>query len=108
MKYWLYVENDVWGNQKEGFEVNDSVLTSVCLELDENFNDKDLFKKLKKSGIIGKGKHFKNLEIDGDDRLLCLSFKDYPFGALYQVEEGQMITFTNMHREFNKNNFNVY
>jgi hypothetical protein len=107
--YLLYLENDVWGNFKDGYEVNNCVLTNVCLELPENFTDKELFAKLKKAGIINKYKHFKGLEIDGEiDFQLFMRYKEYPFGDLRPIKEGEMITFTNMHREFKASDFDVY
>lgn len=45
--YYIYIENDVWGNKKDGYEVNNSIMTNIALYFkDENFSNKLLLKKL--------------------------------------------------------------
>lgn len=45
---------DVWGNEKDGWEVNNQCLESKTLELPEDFNNADLLKELKAKGFIKK------------------------------------------------------
>lgn len=111
MIYYLYIENEVWGNSKEGYEVNNSCLTNICLQFkNENFSDKLLLTKLKKASIIRKGIHQKSINFEGDENTIYIEgSKDlYPVGSLYKIENNEMITFTNMHRQFKPENFEVY
>src|ERR1022692_1787500 len=52
-QYWVYAL-DVWGNAKDGFEVNDR---SKCgtIFLPENCSDRDIFKLLRYHEILGPG-----------------------------------------------------
>lgn len=59
---------DVWGNEKDGFEVNDRY---ECFEekVRDNFfswGDKKVVRWLKDRGLIKSGIHTKSIEIDGD------------------------------------------
>lgn len=64
---------DVWGNEKEGFDVNDrSSLGNITLPLDAD--DRTLVKGLKSEGIIGKFCKTKSFSIDGDDYSLNIDW----------------------------------
>ncbi len=108
--YLLYFENDVWGNKKEGYEVNNTILTNVCFELNEDFSNEDLGRAMKKAGILKQYSKFKFLDVQGDDLsyLSGVEYRGYPFGAVMKIKPGEMITITNCHREFNPENFQLY
>jgi hypothetical protein len=65
MRYQLYTY-DVWGNEKDGYEVNNIFSTNAIYELDENMTDKEIVKALKDQGLIKKGIHTSSIEIDGE------------------------------------------
>lgn len=63
---WKVWALDVWGNERDGFEVNDrSCLGSVMIP--ENATDATIIKALKKRGWIGANKRFGSFTIDGGD-----------------------------------------
>lgn len=45
---------DVWGNAKEGYEVNDSSITSVIIDVEDTDTDKDIINKLIEEGFFTK------------------------------------------------------
>lgn len=47
MKTWNYVSYDVWGNETDGYEVNQAFRTSQSLELSAAPNDAELIQALK-------------------------------------------------------------
>lgn len=53
---------DVWGNNKDGYEVND-VFKRDIVEIDDQ---KDLIKEMRKQGLIKKGVRSKSIGIDGE------------------------------------------
>jgi hypothetical protein len=74
---------DVWGNAREGFEVNDrSGAGQVTVLLDD---DKALIKALKKAGLLNPKAHFKSFDIDGDDRTVMVDWNKTS-EPLYQLE----------------------
>ena len=79
---WRYYENDIWGNEKEGYEVNDVSKTSIVITLPDEFEDKQLIRALKSNNVIGKYMRNKSFFIDGDETILHLECKGYPFGHL--------------------------
>jgi hypothetical protein len=76
--YRLYTY-DVWGNEKDGYEVNDCFKTSEVYEIDNDLSDKDLIKSLKTQGLIKKGIHAKSITIDGEpDYTFYFEYKGRP------------------------------
>ena len=43
---------DVWGNQKEGYEVNDSSITGIVITVEDTDTDKDIINKLIDEGFF--------------------------------------------------------
>ena len=89
MKKYTIATLDVWGNTKEGFEVNDVFKTSDCIELPENFTDNDVVKALKDVGYLNKSCQQRWINIDGDE---CLMFVEQastwePLFYLYLKED---------------------
>lgn len=78
---------DVWGNQKDGFEVNDrSKQGEYKVPCDfGTWSDEQLVRWLKDYGFIRKGVHRSSLSFDGDDLTIYVeqSRDSYP---LYQIE----------------------
>ena len=67
---------DVWGNPKDGFEVNDR---SGCgtIDLPDNYSDQDLIQALLDADILASfsGTIKEKFEIDGDDTWLSIDSK---------------------------------
>ena len=62
------VSYDVWGNAKDGYEVNDSYYVVRDVEFDGDWdNDRDLVKFLKEQDYLAKHVKVSNLEVDGDE-----------------------------------------
>ena len=83
---WRY---DVWGNERDGFEVNDR----NCFVREAEFpaktisagdDDKSLLKWLKDIGFIKKGIHLSSINFDGDDTTIYIeqSKNGYPIGCI--------------------------
>ena len=60
---------DVWGNKKDGFEVNDRSQSGKILT---KLDDKSIIKALKKENFLNKKCHFKSFSIDGDDTFISI------------------------------------
>jgi len=74
MKTYKVVSYDVWGNKKDGFEVNEAHYTSFTVELSEDATNREIVKALKDCGYLKKGLHTKSVRIDGDE--YCIYFSD--------------------------------
>jgi len=75
---------DVWGNNTDGFEVNDrSHSGDILIPLDAS--DKDIIKTLKKSKFLYNRMRTKTFSIDGDDIMLYVEFAKTT-EPLYQLE----------------------
>jgi hypothetical protein len=74
---------NVWGNAKDGYEVNDRS-NEGSIELPENCTDNQIIKALKDSGYLKKGKHTSSFDIGGDDMVITIDWaKDsYPLFSL--------------------------
>lgn len=62
------VEYDVWGNEEDGFFVNDVYPSILHFELDEEIleDDEKLIQFLKEKDVIDKSISQEEIEIDGD------------------------------------------
>jgi len=58
---------DLWGNPKDGFQVNDVYSTGIRdLVICEDAKDKDVIRYLKKAGVLNPKDHFKSFDIFGE------------------------------------------
>ena len=64
-RYRIY-DYDVWGNAKDGYEVNDVFKTSYVVELSENPSDEEIIKALKKVGFLKPNFRTSSFEIEGE------------------------------------------
>ena len=69
---------DVWGNPKDGYDVNDIFRTSFVYELDPNLPNNELIKVLKKEGCIKKRVWAKSIEVGGDETWITFDYKGKP------------------------------
>lgn len=63
LEWWNY---DLWGNARDGWDVNDRSASGEMVTLYENDKDKDIFARMRKAGLIDKGKKTSTIEIDGE------------------------------------------
>jgi len=79
IRVWSY---DVWGNQVDGFQVNDRFEIGTYKEnWDAIFSakDADIIGFLKNEGHLSKGTHLSSFRIEGDgDRYLTIDYKNCP------------------------------
>ena len=76
-KYEL-IEYDVWGNARDGYDVNQTFRTGQYYDIDPDWADKKLISELKKDGLIRKSIKFKSIEIDGDKFSIYFEYKNKP------------------------------
>ncbi len=62
---------DVWGNDKDGYEVNDTFHYGET-ELPEDFTDKDILTALNKE-YFKSPQQLRNIEIGGDDIIITVN-----------------------------------
>lgn len=68
MAKYRVVSYDVWGNAKDGYEVNDTYPTGLSVELPANPSDREIMQALKEVGYIKKSTRLAQLMIDGEPR----------------------------------------
>jgi hypothetical protein len=81
LEWWNY---DVWGNARDGYDVNDRSSSGTMVELRDGDGRKDIFAKMRAAGLIDKGVKTTGIEIDGDLPwgLNFTSAKGKPLGEL--------------------------
>ncbi len=81
---WRWYEYDVWGNKKNGFEVNGVYRTAEVFDLSEESlnSDKKIIDYLRKEKFIKKGVLSKQVELGGGpyEDLITLYYKGKPVG----------------------------
>ncbi len=86
---WQVADLDVWGNAKEGYEVNDVYRLDVYIELPDDVKKADVVKALKQVGYLRK--HVQNRQLtmdDSEDFIFLEQTKDgCPVCYLYRVSE---------------------
>jgi hypothetical protein len=84
MKRYRWYSYDVWGNKKDGYEVNQVFRTSEVVEVPNiaAVNDSSLIKYLKKVGFFKKNLKAILFDIDGDEEVIYFSYKGKPEGEL--------------------------
>ncbi len=66
--YYDLVTYDVWGNAKDGFEVNDAFIAERDIVIAESYLETDagVIKALRKLDLLKKGIKTKSLSVDGE------------------------------------------
>jgi len=77
-KQYELIEYDVWGNARDGYEVNQAFRTNQFYDIDPDWNDDKLIKELKKYGLIKKRIKKSSIEIGGDEFSIYLDYKGKP------------------------------
>jgi hypothetical protein len=86
MAKWRWYEYDVWGNRKDGYEVNNVFRTSEVIDIPEIVlnSDKAIVTYLRNIGFLKKGVRTRDIEfseITYEDTL-DISYKGKPVGEL--------------------------
>lgn len=68
---------DVWGNLREGFEVNDRSKLGIIM-IEENDSDKKIIQRLKTANYLHKFSKDKSFLVDGDELRFDIEFKNKP------------------------------
>jgi hypothetical protein len=63
---------DVWGNEEEGYHVNDRREHSRKLQLPEEFTDLELLRILQVAGLLSNALSLKDIDIDCDIDETCI------------------------------------
>ena len=71
MKYEVH-SLDVWGNARDGWEVNQAFHTGICIEIREGDSDEDILQKLADADILSDNWKRYKLEIEGDDYFMTI------------------------------------
>ena len=83
-KYRLY-NYDVWGNNKEGYNVNNVFQTDETCIIDDDMGNGEIIAELKKQGIIRKT--VKNSKIDISDDGYDVLYFDYRGKPEFELRE---------------------
>ncbi len=78
IKRYELIEYDVWGNRRDGYEVNQAFHTKQYFDIDTDWDDKRLIKELKGQGIIRKNVRSASVEIGGDDLAITFDYRGRP------------------------------
>jgi len=88
-KYQVY-DYDVWGNEKDGFDVNNVFKTPYVVEISEKDFDKEVIGRLKDAGFLKKTCKNSKFQIGGEpDYTLYVMYSPtwYPVCELRRFEE---------------------
>jgi hypothetical protein len=92
MKHYQLWTYDVWGNKKDGFEVNDRRKQCI-VKLPDAPTDKQIKRALYDSGVFGKGIMNASLDIDGEsDYTLYVNHTAQSVGGFKPLCELECIT----------------
>lgn len=89
-RVWSY---DVWGNRKDGYEVNNRYRTPHVIDVPEGASDFELTAALKKVGYLNDHLHYRSVDYEGErDYTLYFSstttrHAGYPLGELERLRE---------------------
>ena len=76
MKYRLY-DYDLWGNEEDGYEVNNVLYSDIVFDIEEDTTDEDIIKQVKNKERI------KDFSIEGEyGYFLYVNYKDVPYCEL--------------------------
>lgn len=76
---------DIWGNQKDGYVVNDQIDTHIRLDIPYDATDEELVRELVDVGFLGNNATTENVRVEWSDEAFCELFEmetDYPLCCL--------------------------
>ena len=89
------ITNEIWGNNRDGFKVNDCRDTGRTISIVKSDSDTDIIRKLKTNGTINKACRFSSFIIEGEtDYGLSITYNTsklslYPILELRPIIEGE-------------------
>lgn len=83
--YRLYTY-DVWGNEEDGWEVNDTFRRSTQVFLDPTLSDTKIIKHLIRKGVVNKNTDFSKINILGEEDVLYFEYDGKPEFELRKEE----------------------
>ena len=92
MKYRLYTY-DLWGNEENGYDVNDVFASEITIDIDSTDYDEAIIKKVRAAMPVQQRKRkylSKDFRIEGGDTAECfiwIIYKGVPFCELRPEEE---------------------
>jgi hypothetical protein len=91
MRYRLYTY-DLWGNEGDGYEVNDVSASEITIDIDPNDCDKAIIEKIKAAMPVQQQKRYQSEDfgIEGGDTPECfiwITHKGVPFCEFRPEEE---------------------
>jgi len=72
---WKIITYDVWGNEEDGYEVNQAFYSGAEIELPPEPSDEHVRSALVQAGYLRKGIQLRTLDFDGDDGLIQIKRK---------------------------------
>lgn len=88
MKFDLHTY-DVWGNERDGFEVNDRYMRRDVIEVPDDATDADFILALKRAGWLKRNVRVSSIGIEGESDY-TLYFTHTPTGyPLFELERRQ-------------------
>lgn len=80
---WRVYSYDVWGNKRDGYEVNNVFRTSEYFDSPDDPTDAQLLKSMKDAGIVKKGIRTSSVEFEdnggeGKNLTIYISYKGRP------------------------------
>ncbi len=84
MAQYKVVSYDVWGNERDGYEVNAAYNTSLSIDVDDIDNDEAIVEALVEIGYLDARVNADDISITGDEYCLYLldTHSSYPLGEL--------------------------
>ena len=76
-EYRVY-DYELWGNEKDGYTVNNSYRTEEIVELEQNISNSELIQVLKKKGVIKKYSRNSSINLYGDEEVIYIDYKGNP------------------------------
>lgn len=64
---WEVIDYDVWGNAKEGFEINDMFRTGTYVMISEDMTDEKIIEALRRQGVLKKGIRSSSIRVDAHE-----------------------------------------
>ena len=86
-KYEIIDHFDVWGNETDGYTVNDSINTHIRVEIADTDNDTDIIQKLIDVGYLHDNAITHDYIINGDDYLITIDIDDLPYCNLVKLDD---------------------
>lgn len=97
-RYYKMFVFDVWGNDEDGYEVNDRQENGYLIIMDDEAKRDNLIKALKKVGFLNNNLRYSKFDEDGDcDYSLFYNYNSIPLFELESMTEDESIEYMNHH-----------